>query len=96
MSNYVRSALRQYDDEMGRKRYSVVKEYIRYWERYENEIRHIGGNLNQAMKRINELAKIGRLTKDEACDMMILIREQREKIFNHIDELDDLSHKILR
>lgn len=96
MSYVLRIAVKQFDDDRARDRCTLVNEYIKYWQAHEVELRHIGGNINQATKRINEWSLTGHLTPERLEEYLSFLLPFREKIFQHITDLDTLSHQILR
>lgn len=96
ISSLIRVALAQLDDRQAREKFQVVDEYIKYWQENENELRHIGGNFNQAMKRINELAVIGLLDENDARGMVKDVKEVWTSLHEYIAELNNISNKILR
>lgn len=96
ISSLIRVALAQLDDRQAREKFQVVDEYIKYWQENENELRHIGGNFNQAMKRINELAVIGLLDENDARGMVKDVKEVWTSLHEYIAELNKISNKILR
>lgn len=96
ISSLIRSALAQLDDRQAREKFQVIDAYIKYWQENENELRHIGGNFNQAMKRINELAVVGLLDENDAHRMVKDVKEVWTMLYEYIAELNKISHKILR
>lgn len=96
ISSLIRSALAQLDDRQAREKFQVIDAYIKYWQENENELRHIGGNFNQAMKRINELAVVGLLDENDAHGMVKDVKEVWTKLYEYIAELNKISHQILR
>lgn len=96
VSSLIRSALAQLDDRQAREKFHVIDAYIKYWQENENELRHIGGNFNQAMKRINELAVVGLLDENDAHGMVKDVKEVWTRLYEYIAELNKISHKILR
>ena len=61
VSHYVRKALEEYSNVSIRRQLELMQELGSFYRRYQSELSHIGGNLNQAMKRANELAVAGLL-----------------------------------
>ena len=59
VSHYVRKALEEYSNVSIRRQLELMQELGSFYRRYQSELSHIGGNLNQAMKRANELAVAG-------------------------------------
>lgn len=61
-SHYIREAISEFSDTDARKRLELINELGVLYKAYHNELYHISANLNQAMKRANELAVAGILT----------------------------------
>ena len=59
VSHYVRKALEEYSNVSVRKQLELMQELGSFYRRYQSELSHIGGNLNQVVKRANELAGRG-------------------------------------
>lgn len=96
ISNLIRAALRQFDDNQARKKFQIVDEYIKYWQENEDGFRRIAVNFNQAMKRINELNVAGILNENDAKGMMAEVEKVRSTLFDYIDQLESVSNKLLR
>lgn len=96
ISHLIRIAIRQFNDRRARKKFEIVDEYIKYWQENENELRRIGANLNQTMKRMNELNAAGLLDANDMKGMMNNVEDVRTKLYEYIRELDRVSRKLLR
>lgn len=62
ISNYIRSALAEYSNPMGKEAIDFMYDLLRFHFEYGDDISWYGYGLNQSVKRINELAKAGKLT----------------------------------
>lgn len=62
VSQYVRSALKEYSGDGANVKIALMKEQSAFYKDCYTELSNIGGNLNQAMKRVNELARAGILS----------------------------------
>lgn len=62
VSNYIRSALREFSDINDVERLRLIEELGNFYKEFRANLSHAGGNLNQAVKRANELAVAGLLT----------------------------------
>lgn len=56
ITHYVRSALAEYSDINARQRLELINELGAFYRKYQNELSWMGGNLNQSVKRANELS----------------------------------------
>lgn len=94
-STLIRLALKDFGDMRAKDKFDFIDEYIRYWKEHDLELRRIGANLNQSVKRVNELALVGKMTKEDA---EILLQEMlpiRELLFEYLDELEKTTkHKL--
>lgn len=61
ITHYVRSALAEYSDINARQRLELINELGAFYRKYRNELSWMGGNLNQSVKRANELSVAGLL-----------------------------------
>ncbi len=62
VSHYIRSAIAEYSNVDARLRLRLLNELGEYYRRHQNELSHISGNLNQSVKRANELSVAGLLS----------------------------------
>ena len=70
---------------------------MRPFKKYQQELSWIGGNLNQVVKRANELAIIGELTQSYFDDILFSqVREIQELICEVKDEQYQIVKKIIR
>ena len=62
VSHYIRSALAEYSDIGTKRQLELMNEMGLFYRKYQNELSWAGGNLNQSVKRANELAVARLLT----------------------------------
>lgn len=96
VSHLFKFAIDQLNDVQARNRFEVVNEYIKYWRSHEMELRHIGTNFNQAIKRVNEMALHGNFDKQEAEELLNQLMSVREMIESYIGDLDKFSRRVLK
>lgn len=65
VSHYIRSAVAEYSNVGAKERLNRLIQLGEFYNKWSAELGHLGGNLNQYMKRANELAMAGLLS--EAC-----------------------------
>ena len=58
---FIRDAVKQFNDIATLRRIDALNEMTALYKKYQQELSRIGGNLNQTVKRANELAIIGKL-----------------------------------
>lgn len=59
MSNYVLQALKEFSDTTSREKIEISKSLAEQYVHLDMILAHIGGNINQAMKRVNERRSAG-------------------------------------
>lgn len=95
VSHYVRKALEEYSNVSVRRQLELMQELGSFYRRYQSELSHIGGNLNQAMKRANELAVAGLLPPSYIREVLMPIIQDTQNIVNGIRRgLDTLIQRI--
>lgn len=94
VSHYVRKALEEYSNVSVRKQLELMQELGSFYRRYQSELSHIGGNLNQAVKRANELAVAGLLPPSYIREVLFPVIRDTQEIVNGIKrQLDMLTLK---
>lgn len=61
VSHYIRSALAEYSDINAKQRLELIADLGKFYRAFRDELSWAGGNLNQSVKRANELAIAGTL-----------------------------------
>lgn len=54
MSNFVIQALKEFSNASAKEKIDVAKQLANSFVTIDNKLAHVGGNINQAMKRVNE------------------------------------------
>ena len=95
VSHYVRKALEEYSNVSVRQQLELMQELGSFYRRYQGELSHKGGNLNQAVKRANELAVSGLLPPSYIREVLLpLIRDTQETVNGIKRQLDILTSRI--
>ena len=95
VSHYVRKALEEYSNVSVRQQLELMQELGSFYRRYQGELSHIGGNLNQAVKRANELAVAGLLPSSYIREVLLpLIRDTQETVNGIKRQLEILTSRI--
>lgn len=95
VSHYVRKALEEYSNVSIRRQLELMQELGSFYRRYQGELSHIGGNLNQAVKRANELAVAGLLPPSYIREVLFpVIRDTQESVNGIKRQLDILTSRI--
>lgn len=64
VSSMIRKAVEALDHKKEKKKIEVLDEFAELLRSYDNQFSHVTGNLNQVVKRANQLAKVGGLDKN--------------------------------
>jgi len=95
VSHYVRKALEEYSNVSVRRQLELMQELGSFYRRYQSELSHIGGNINQAMKRANELAVAGLLPPSYIREVLFpVIWDTQESVNGIKRQLDILTSRI--
>lgn len=62
VSHYIRSAIKEYSDVDAKQKLRLINDLGEFYRKFRDELSWAGGNLNQAVKRANELSVAGLLT----------------------------------
>lgn len=93
VSHYIRSAVEEYSNVNARERLNLLISLGEFYDKWSAELGHLGGNLNQYMKRANELAIAGLLT-EEYMERLTGTVESTKATLNEIRrELYDVTRK---
>ena len=94
---FIRDAVKQFNDIGILRRIDALNEMTALYKKYQQELSWIGGNLNQAIKRANELAIIGELTQSYFEDILSpQVREILELICDIKDEQSLIVKRLIR
>ena len=94
---FIRDAVKQFNDIGILRRIDALNEMTALYKKYQQELSWIGGNLNQAIKRANELAIIGELTQSYFEDILSpQVREIQELICDIKDEQSLIVKRLIR
>lgn len=63
LTQFIFAAIQSFNDTTIQERIEVKKQLGEYYSKYDKHLAHVGGNLNQAMKRVNEASIAGTQTQ---------------------------------
>ncbi len=89
VSHYIRSAISEYSNVDARLRLRLLNELGEFYRMYQNELSHISGNLNQSVKRANELSVAGLLSDSYIKEILL------PSILGVQNTLDTLKRELL-
>jgi len=92
---FIRDAVKQFNDKGTVRKLDALNEMVNLYKKHQDELSWVGGNLNQAMKRANELAIAGELHQsyyDEVIfpqvrDVQRLIRDIKDEQYDIVKRL---------
>jgi len=93
ISQYVRNAISEYKDEKATSRIELINELISYYDKYHSMLYHSSANLNQAIKRANELALAGNLSESF---LQIEVMPKVTAVMNTVLELRNMLKQITK
>jgi len=92
VSHYIRSALAEYSNINAKQRLELINELGSFYRKFQNELSWAGGNLNQSVKRANELAVAGLLAPGYIQEVLLpTIRATQETLYELKRELDKVT-----
>ena len=97
LGSFIRDAVKQFNNIATLRRIDALNEMTALYKKYQQELNRLGGNLNQAVKRANELAKIGKLDQFYYSNLLYPpIMEIQELICEIKDEQSLIVKKLIR
>ena len=94
---FIRDAVKQFNDKGTVRKLDALNEMVSLYKKHQDELSWLGGNLNQAVKRANELAKIGKLDQFYYSNLLYpRIKEIQELICEIKDEQKEIVKKLIR
>ena len=94
---FIRDAVKQFNDIATLRRIDALNEMTALYKKYQQELSWIGGNLNQAVKRANELAIVGNLDQFYYDNLLYpRIMEIQELICEIKDEQQEIVKRLIR
>ena len=97
VSHYVRRALEEYSNMNIRQQIELMNDLGTFYQKYQNELSWAGSNLNQAMKRANELSVAGVLAPGYLREVLLpTIQETQHTLTLIKRELETLMLKSIR
>lgn len=90
---YIRAAVAEFSDIDAKKKYEAMAELANLFRKFRDELSWIGGNLNQAQKRANELQIAGLLTKSYIHNTLLPNINETKRLCKDIKEDMDVLIK---
>lgn len=86
VSNFIRMAVNEFSDTDAKTRLELCNETARLCRKFQDELSWIGSNLNQTVKRANELAVAGLLSESYFKDILTPMIENVSGLVKSIKE----------
>jgi len=97
VSHYIRCAVAEYSNIHVRQRLELIQELGMFYRKFRNELSWAGGNLNQSVKRANELSVAGLLPPSYVREVLLPAIPETQRILNGIKrELDVVTQKAVK
>lgn len=97
VSHYIRSALKEYSDVDAKQKLRLINELGDFYRKFRDELSWTGGNLNQSVKRANELSVAGLLSPAYISEVLIPSIESTRKTLESLkQELLNVTKKAVR
>lgn len=97
VSNFIRMAVNEFSDTDAKTRLELCNDTARLCRKFQDELSWMGSNLNQAVKRANELAVAGVLSESYFKDILAPLIEGVEKMIKAVkSEQADIARKAIR
>ena len=97
VSNFIRMAVNEFSDTDAKTRLELCNDTARLCRKFQDELSWMGSNLNQAVKRANELAVAGLLSESYFKDILTPMIEGVEKMIKAVKlEQADIARKAIR
>ncbi len=71
VSHYIRSAIAEYSDINAKLKLQLLNDLGEFYQKFQNELSWAGGNLNQSVKRANELSVAGLLSGNYISEVLM-------------------------
>lgn len=97
VSNYIRSAVAEYSNVNAKRKLELIQELGTFYRKFQYELSHIGGNLNQSVKRINELSVAGLLSPSYIKEVLMPSILETQSTLNGLKkELDAVTKRAVK
>ena len=97
VSNYIRQAVQEFTHVDVRQQIEMMQDLRAFYRKFQNELSWAGGNLNQSVKRANELSVAGLLSQAYLQEVLLPVIMDTRKTLNEIKrELYAVTKKATR
>ena len=97
IATYVRSAMAEYSNTDAKQRLELINNLGAFYRKFRDELSWAGGNLNQSVKRANELAVAGLLPPSYIREVLMPVILETQKTLNDIKrDLEAVTRKAVK
>ena len=97
VSHFIRSAVAEHSGVGAKQKLELIRELGGFYREFRNGLSHVGGNLNQSVKRTNELSSAGLLPSGYVTEVLMpAILETRNTLDGIKKELDAITRKAVK
>ena len=97
VSHFIRSAVAEHSGVGAKQKLELIRELGGFYREFRNGLSHVGGNLNQSVKRANELSSAGLLPSGYVTEVLMpAILETRNTLDGIKKELDAITRKAVK
>lgn len=94
VSNYIRQAVQEFTHVDVRQQIEMMQDLRAFYRKFQNELSWAGSNLNQSVKRANELAVAGLLAPGYVNEVLLPSIQDVQNILKRIkDDLETLNNR---
>ena len=94
VSNYIRKAVEEFIHVDVKQQIEMMQDLCAFYRKFQNELSWAGGNLNQSVKRANELAVAGLLSPGYVNEVLLPSIQDVQNILKRIkDDLETLNNR---
>ena len=94
VSNYIRQAVQEFTHVDVRQQIEMMQDLCAFYRKFQNELSWAGSNLNQSVKRANELAVAGLLSPGYVNEVLLPSIQDVQNILKRIkDDLETLNNR---
>ena len=97
VADYIRAALTEYSDTDARHRLELINNLGEFYRKFRDELSWAGSNLNQSVKRANELVVAGLLPPSYIREVLMPVILETQKTLNEIKRnLETVTRKAVK
>ena len=94
VSNYIRNAVEEFTHVDVKQQIEMMQDLCAFYRKFQNELSWAGSNLNQSVRRVNELAVAGLLSPGYVNEVLLPSIQDVQNILKRIkDDLETLNNR---